>query len=107
MFIDEIKLNFKAGRGGDGVVRWLHEKGREFGGPSGGNGGKGVDVYAHAVRDIGVLAAYRNVKAFEAGKGEDGANKLKQGGMGADVEVKLPVGSRLVNLETGDVIEFL
>ena len=107
MFIDEIKLNFKAGRGGDGVVRWLHEKGREFGGPSGGNGGKGGDVYAHAVRDIGVLAAYRNVKAFEAGKGEDGANKLKQGGMGADVEVKLPVGSRLVNLETGHVIELL
>jgi len=107
MFIDEIKLNFKAGRGGDGVVRWLHEKGREFGGPNGGNGGKGGDVYAHAVRDIGVLAAYRNVKAFEAGKGEDGANKLKQGGMGADVEVKLPVGSRLINLETGHVIELL
>lgn len=43
MFIDELNLHFKAGKGGDGVVRWLHEKGRDHGGPSGGNGGKGGD----------------------------------------------------------------
>lgn len=107
MFIDEIKLHFKAGRGGDGVVRWRHEKGIEKGGPYGGNGGKGGDVYAVGVRDIGILSAYRNVKLFEAGRGEDGAGKLKQGAEGKNIEVKLPLGSRLTNLATGHVIEIL
>lgn len=107
MFIDELNLHLKAGRGGDGVVRWRHEKGKDHGGPSGGNGGKGGDVYAVAVRDIGILSAYRNIKGFEAGRGEDGAKDLKQGGVGRDVEIKLPVGSRLINLTTGHSLELL
>ena len=107
MFIDELTLHLKAGCGGNGVVRWRHEKGKDHGGPSGGNGGKGGDVWALAVRDIGILSAYRNVGGFEAGRGEDGAKDLKQGGVGKDVEIKLPVGSRLTNLTTGHVIELL
>jgi|SRR3989344_38183 len=107
MFIDELTLHLKAGRGGDGVVRWRHEKGKDHAGPSGGNGGKGGDVYAVAVRDIGILSAYRNVGGFEAGRGEDGAKNTKQGGMGRDVLIKLPVGSRLTNLVTGYSIELL
>lgn len=107
MFIDELTLLFKAGHGGDGVVRWRHEKGRDKAGPSGGNGGKGGDVYAVAVRDIGILSAYRNIKELAAGRGEDGAKDLKQGGTGKDVEIKLPVGSRLTNLSTGYPIELL
>src|SRR3989338_2209284 len=107
MFIDELTLHLKAGRGGDGVVRWRHEKGKEYGGPSGCNGGKGGDVYALAVRDIGILSSYRNIKEFEAGRGEDGAKDLKQGGIGKDVLIKLPVGSRLTNLTTGFKIELL
>ena len=107
MFIDELTLHLKAGRGGDGVVRWRHEKGKDHAGPSGGNGGKGGDVYAVAVRDIGILSAYRNVKEFEAGRGEDGAKNLKQGATGKDVLIKLPVGSRLTNLSTGYSIELL
>lgn len=106
-FIDELTLYFKAGRGGDGVVRWRHEKGIELGGPSGGNGGKGGDVYAVAVRDIGILSAYKNVKVFEAEDGEAGLKNLKQGGEGEDREIKMPVGSRLTNLTTGHVIELL
>lgn len=107
MFIDEVRLHLKAGRGGDGVERWLHEKGKEFGGPSGGNGGKGGSIYAKAVCDIGILAAYRNVKEFVAGPGGNGSRNLKQGGTGKDIEVKLPIGSRLTNLTTGHVIELL
>lgn len=107
MFIDELTLFLKAGRGGDGVVRWRHEKGKEFSGPSGGNGGKGGDVYALAVRDIGILSAYRNIKLIEAERGADGAKDLKQGKSGKDVEVKLPVGSRLTNLSTGHLVELL
>lgn len=107
MFIDELALFLKAGRGGDGVVRWRHEKGKDHSGPSGGNGGKGGDVYALAVRDIGVLSAYRNIKLIEAERGSDGAKDLKQGKSGDDIEVKLPVGSRLTNLSTGHSIELL
>ncbi len=107
MFIDEITLHCKAGKGGDGVVRWLHEKGRDHGGPSGGNGGKGGDVYALAVRDIGVLNAYKNVESFEAEDGVAGMNNLKQGGEGAEIEIKLPVGSRITNSESGHTFELL
>ena len=107
MFIDELTLHLRAGRGGDGVVRWRHEKGKDHAGPSGGNGGKGGDVYAIAVRDIGILSAYRNVKELEAWRGEDGAKDLKQGGMGKDVEIKLPIGSRLTNLTTKYSFELL
>ncbi|MDO8471325.1 MAG: GTPase ObgE [bacterium] len=107
MFIDELTLHLKAGRGGDGVVRWRHEKGKDHGGPSGGNGGKGGDVWALSVRDIGILSAYRNVGGFEARRGEDGAKDLKQGGVGKDVLIKLPAGSRLTNLSTGYSIDLL
>jgi GTPase len=105
MFIDEIKLHMKAGKGGNGVVRWLHEKGKDKGGPSGGNGGKGGDVYAVAVRDIGILSKYRDVKVFEAEDGEDGAKNTWQGGEGKSVEIEFPVGSVITNLTTGHVFE--
>ncbi len=107
MFIDELNLHFKAGRGGNGVVRWRREKGKDMGGPSGGNGGKGGDVYAVGVRDIGILAAYRHTKVFEAERGEDGFKDLKQGAEGKDIEIKLPVGSRVTNLLTGHQMEIL
>ena len=58
MFVDEIKLHFKAGKGGDGVLRWRHEKGIDKGGPAGGNAGPGGSVYALGVRDTGILASY-------------------------------------------------
>lgn len=107
MFIDELKIHLKAGRGGNGVVRWRHEKGKEFGGPSGGDGGKGGDVFAIAVQDVGALSAYRNIKELGAGNGEDGMRDLKKGENGKDIEIKLPVGSRLKNLSSGHIIELL
>jgi GTP-binding protein len=107
MFVDEITLHMKAGKGGDGVVRWRQEKGIEKGGPSGGNGGKGGDVIAVAVRDIGILAAYRNAKDFEAGDGAPGSKSTRQGREGEDIEVKLPVGSRITNLESGHSFELM
>jgi GTP-binding protein len=100
-FIDELKLHIKAGNGGNGVVRWLHEKGKEFMGPAGGNGGKGADVYARAIRDIGVLRNYQNIKEIEAPKGGDGENKSRHGANGQDLYVDFPVGSILTNLQTG------
>lgn len=107
MFIDELKIHLKAGCGGDGVVRWRHLKGLDHAGPSGGNGGRGGNVYALTIRDIGILAAYRNIKELEAGRGEDGQKNVKQGGQGRDLEIRLPLGSRLTNLANGYSLELL
>jgi GTP-binding protein len=103
-FIDELKLHIKAGNGGDGVVRWLHEKGKEFMGPAGGNGGRGADVYARAIRDIGVLNNYKNLKEMEGPKGVDGGNKSCHGADGKDLYIDFPVGSIITNLQTGGKI---
>ena len=106
-FIDELKLNLKAGRGGAGVVRWLREKGKPFGGPSGGNGGKGGNIIAKAVRDIGILARYRHLKEIEAENGKEGEKNLKQGAQGNELKIELPLGSIVKNLETGLTVELL
>lgn len=99
--VDEIKVHMKAGRGGDGVVRWRHEKGKEFSGASGGNGGRGGNVFARAVRDLAILARYRNTKEFAASNGESGMRSSKQGKEGDDLTIDVPIGSILTNLATG------
>jgi GTP-binding protein len=99
-FIDELKIHISAGRGGDGVVRWLHEKGIDRAGPAGGNGGKGGDVYLRAIRDIAVLARYKNTKEFVAEYGETGMKKSMNGRNGEDLIIDLPIGSVVTNLET-------
>lgn len=100
-FVDEITLKMRAGDGGDGVVRWRHEKGKDKAGAAGGNGGKGGDVYARAVSDIGLLAQYRSVKEFRADNGKPGMKSSMHGKNGTDLFVEFPVGSVLTNLETG------
>jgi len=106
-FIDELKIHISAGRGGDGVVRWLHEKGIDWAGPSGGNGGKGGDVYLRAIRDISILAKYKNTKEFVAEKGESGMKKSMHGRTGADLIIDVPIGSVVTNLETREKFNLL
>lgn len=101
MFIDEIKFYAKAGRGGDGVVRWRREKFVDKGGPNGGNGGKGGSVYALAVSDIHLLSKYKHRKEFKAEKGEDGAGGSRHGKGGEDLIIQLPIGSVITNVENG------
>src|SRR3989344_159778 len=98
MFVDEIKLHLSAGHGGHGVVRWRHEKGKEYAGASGGNGGKGGDVYVRGVRDIGILATYRHKKEFHAERGEDGMKQSMHGKTGRDFCLDVPIGSVITNL---------
>ena len=107
MFVDEITLHLKSGDGGNGVVAWLHEKGKEFLGPAGGNGGKGGDVYFRAVRDVGRLAAYRYGNLFAAERGGHGEGKSRHGKNGADIELEVPVGSVITNQKTGRAYELL
>ncbi len=99
-FVDEIQFHIKAGDGGHGVVRWLHEKGKEFAGAAGGNGGKGGDVFVRAVRDLGILARYRNTKHFQAERGENGMKKSMYGKDGEDLIIDLPIGSIVTNLSS-------
>lgn len=106
-FIDELQFHAKAGDGGTGVVRWRHEKGKEFAGAAGGNGGPGGDVYVRAVRDINILARHKSVKQFKAGDGTDGANWSMQGGAGEDRIIDLPIGSIVTNLSSGRTVELI
>jgi len=106
-FVDEIVLRLKAGDGGNGIVSWLHEKGKEYMGPAGGDGGRGGDVYLKAVHDIGKLASYRFGNLFAAGRGGDGMRKSRHGKDGNDIELQVPIGSVVVNRVTGRVFEFL
>lgn len=106
-FIDELKLHIKAGAGGNGVVRWRHLKGKEYSGASGGDGGRGSNVYARAVRDANILARYKNIKDFEGETGEDGMKESKHGKNGKDLVIDFPLGSVITNLDTGKKIHLL
>lgn len=107
MFIDELKIHAKAGDGGNGVVRWRHEKGKEFAGPSGGDGGYGGNIFAVAVRDSQILSKYRTKKEFVAERGGDGMKKSLHGAVGTDLEISLPIGSVITNLKTGAKVSLL
>ncbi len=106
-FVDELKIFLEAGRGGDGVVRWRHEKYKEFAGPSGGNGGWGGNVVIKAVRDISRLARYAHFTELSAGAGGHGEENSKTGRNGDDLVLELPIGSVIKNIETGDVWELI
>ena len=103
-FVDEVTIYAKAGDGGDGVVRFRHEKFIERGGPSGGNGGNGGNVYARAVRNVHLLAKYRTKQKFRAENGKNGGKKSLHGEDGRDIEILFPVGSIITN--TGTKEEF-
>ncbi len=104
-FIDEATVSVSSGKGGDGVVRWIHLKGKEKGGPGGGDGGRGGDIILEAVRDLGALAHYRFEKSFYAEAGGDGKNDLKSGKNGASITLKVPVGTVAHVAETGKTVE--
>ncbi len=104
MFIDEIKFYAKAGHGGDGVVRWRREKFIDKGGPNGGDGGRGGDIYALAVSDIHLLSKYKHKKEWQADRGNDGEGRSKKGKDGKDLIIEFPVGSVITNIESGNFI---
>ncbi|WP_338663440.1 GTPase ObgE [Pararoseomonas sp. SCSIO 73927] len=92
-FLDEAKVYLKAGDGGDGVVAFRREKYIEFGGPDGGNGGRGGNVLAQAVEGLNTLIDYRYAQHFKARKGGNGAGSDRTGAASDDVVLKVPVGT--------------
>jgi len=100
-FVDEVTIHAAAGKGGDGVVRWLHFKGKEKGGPAGGDGGRGGDVIVEGVSDLAALSRYRFEKTFEAGAGGAGENDNRHGKNGDALILSVPVGTTAYRIDTG------
>lgn len=99
MFVDQIQIEAKAGNGGDGVVRWRHDKFKPLAGPAGGNGGRGGDVYVKAVADLNQLSRYTGAKRFEAEDGQPGRKNSEFGKNGEDRVIAVPVGSQITDIE--------
>ncbi|NDG49717.1 MAG: GTPase ObgE, partial [Rhodospirillales bacterium] len=95
-FLDEAKVYVKGGDGGDGVVAFRRERFIEYGGPDGGNGGRGGHVYARAVDGLNTLIDYRYAQHFKARKGGNGAGADRTGAASDDVILKVPVGTQVL-----------
>ncbi len=94
-FLDEAKVYIRSGDGGNGCVAFRREKFIEFGGPSGGNGGRGGDVIVEAVDGLNTLIDYRYQQHFKAAKGVNGMGKDRHGANGKSVVLKVPVGTQI------------
>ena len=104
MFIDEVIITVKAGNGGDGSAAFRREKFVQFGGPDGGDGGKGGDVIFVADPNINTLIDFKFKKLFKAQNGENGQKKQMYGKTGENLIIKVPVGTQVRDVETGKLL---
>ncbi|BEP40565.1 MULTISPECIES: Obg family GTPase CgtA [Variovorax] len=103
-FVDEAFIDIAAGDGGNGCVSFRHEKYKEFGGPNGGDGGRGGHVYAVADSNLNTLVDFRYSRRHEAKRGEHGMGSDMFGAAGDDITLKMPVGTIISDAETGEVL---
>jgi GTP-binding protein len=103
-FFDEAKIDISAGQGGAGSVSFRREKFIPFGGPNGGDGGRGGSVWAVADLNINTLIDYRYTRRFDAKNGEPGRGSDQFGAAGGDIEMRMPVGTIISDAETGEVL---
>lgn len=104
MFLDRVKINIKAGNGGNGSTSFLRTKLVMNGGPDGGDGGKGGDIVFRATESMNALYTFRFKKKFVAENGSDGSRQLKTGASGKDVVIDVPCGTVIIDAETNKVI---
>jgi GTP-binding protein len=102
-FLDEAKIHIRSGNGGAGCVSFRREKFIEFGGPDGGDGGRGGDVVVECVEGLNTLIDYRFQQHFRAKTGMHGMGKNRSGANGADVVLKVPVGTQIFE-EDGETL---
>ena len=103
-FFDEALIDISAGHGGAGCVSFRREKFIPFGGPNGGDGGRGGSVWAVADLNINTLIDYRYTRRFDAKNGEAGRGTDQFGAAGDDIEMRMPVGTIISDAETGEVM---
>lgn len=103
-FLDEAKIYVKSGHGGPGCVSFRREKYVEFGGPDGGNGGRGGDVIFETVKDLNTLIDFRYQQHFRAQNGQNGMGRNRTGHDGDDIIIKVPVGTQLLDEDKQDVL---
>ncbi|MGI9387965.1 MAG: GTPase ObgE, partial [Methyloligellaceae bacterium] len=94
-FLDQAKVYVRSGNGGAGSVSFRREKYVEFGGPDGGDGGRGGDVLVECVDNLNTLIDYRYQQHYKAGTGTHGMGKNRTGAGGADVTLKVPPGTQV------------
>jgi GTPase len=103
-FVDEAVIHVAAGDGGNGCVSFRREKAIPFGGPDGGDGGDGGSVYAVGDVNLNTLADFRFSMRFKAGRGENGSGAGCTGRGGEDETIRMPLGTRIVDVETQELI---
>ncbi|MGB9824016.1 MAG: GTPase ObgE [Candidatus Hydrothermia bacterium] len=103
-FVDLVKIEVKAGDGGDGMVHFLREKFKPFGGPDGGDGGDGGNIYAIGEKSLKTLLDFKYKRYYEAEDGGNGGPYNRAGKKGKDLFIKVPLGSVIYDDETGEVI---
>jgi GTP-binding protein len=103
-FLDQAKIYVRSGDGGAGSVSFRREKFIEFGGPDGGDGGKGGDVWAEAVEGLNTLIDYRYQQHFKAQKGGHGMGRSRAGAKGRDVILRVPVGTQILESDNETMI---
>ena len=94
-FLDQAKVYIQSGKGGDGCLSFRREKFVEFGGPDGGDGGRGGDVWAECVGNLNTLIDFRYQQHFKAGRGMNGMGQNRTGAGGDDVVLKVPPGTQI------------
>ena len=100
MFYDQVRFKIQAGNGGNGAVAFRREKFVPFGGPSGGDGGKGGDVIFEVNRHLNTLFHFAHASEFAADNGENGRNKDMHGKGGGDLILKVPPGTLIYDEDT-------
>jgi GTP-binding protein len=103
-FLDQAKIHLKSGDGGAGCVGFRREKFIEFGGPDGGDGGRGGDIVVEAMANLNTLIDYRYQQHFKAQRGHHGMGQNRSGGAGQTVVLKLPVGTQILDEDKETVI---
>ena len=103
-FIDKSKIRVVSGRGGNGMVAWRREKYVDKGGPAGGDGGRGGDVYLVADENMSTLMDFKHKSVFKAEGGENGGIKNMHGRCAKDLYIKVPVGTVVKDIKTGNII---
>ena len=103
-FLDEAKIYIKSGDGGDGCVSFRREKFIEFGGPDGGDGGRGGDITFVCVENLNTLIDFRYRQHFKAGRGTHGMGRNRSGPKGNSLTIKVPVGTQILDEDKGSVI---